>query len=304
MDFHCRTHGKLLLTGEYAVLDGATALALPSKFGQTLEVTSIPGSHLEWRSLDQEGKIWMQNRYEREELLNQEWDRWEDAEGMVGWLLQDLLRGNPNIWPEDNGISVKTQLEFPANWGLGSSSTLVAALAQWAGVNAFELNRRSFGGSGYDIACALAKGPILYSLAGENQRYIDTVEYSPAYSDSIFFIHLNQKQDSREGIETYRGKEGNKQILAAEISELTNRVLKADSLDKFMALMEEHENLISRAIGLPTVKQKLFADYPGTVKSLGAWGGDFILVTAAKDELSYFRERGYSTILSYKEMLL
>ena len=34
-------HGKLLLTGEYAVLDGAKALSIPTRFGQSLEVTSI-----------------------------------------------------------------------------------------------------------------------------------------------------------------------------------------------------------------------------------------------------------------------
>jgi mevalonate kinase len=31
--------GKLLITGEYAVLDGAWALALPTRLGQTLTVT-------------------------------------------------------------------------------------------------------------------------------------------------------------------------------------------------------------------------------------------------------------------------
>ncbi|MEM0993828.1 MAG: GHMP kinase, partial [Bacteroidota bacterium] len=31
-------HGKLLLTGEYAVLDGAVALAVPSKLGQRLDI--------------------------------------------------------------------------------------------------------------------------------------------------------------------------------------------------------------------------------------------------------------------------
>jgi mevalonate kinase len=34
------SHGKLLISSEYAVLDGAQALALPTKFGQTLKVES------------------------------------------------------------------------------------------------------------------------------------------------------------------------------------------------------------------------------------------------------------------------
>ena len=35
------SNGKLLLTAEYLVLDGAKALALPTKFGQDLEVKKI-----------------------------------------------------------------------------------------------------------------------------------------------------------------------------------------------------------------------------------------------------------------------
>ena len=34
--------GKLLLTGEYVVLDGAKSLAIPTIFGQSLNITSIP----------------------------------------------------------------------------------------------------------------------------------------------------------------------------------------------------------------------------------------------------------------------
>ncbi|MEQ3661167.1 MAG: GHMP kinase, partial [Flavobacterium sp.] len=34
------SNGKLLLTGEYVVLDGAKALAVPTKFGQSLSIES------------------------------------------------------------------------------------------------------------------------------------------------------------------------------------------------------------------------------------------------------------------------
>jgi len=37
----CYSNGKLLLTGEYLVLEGATALAVPTKFGQDLKVEKI-----------------------------------------------------------------------------------------------------------------------------------------------------------------------------------------------------------------------------------------------------------------------
>jgi mevalonate kinase len=37
LDFY--SHGKLLITSEYAVLDGAKALALPTRLGQKLSVS-------------------------------------------------------------------------------------------------------------------------------------------------------------------------------------------------------------------------------------------------------------------------
>ncbi len=65
-----------------------------------------------------------------------------------------------------------------------------------------------------------------------------------------------------------------------------------------------HEQIISSIIKQDTVKQRLFSDYFGEVKSLGAWGGDFILVTGNEDTTSYFQQKGFNTILSYKEMIL
>ena len=48
----------------------------------------------------------------------------------------------------------------------------------------------------------------------------------------------------------------------------------------------------------------LFPDYFGTLKSLGAWGGDFILATGNKDTSQYFIDKGYATILKYSDMVL
>ena len=40
----------------------------------------------------------------------------------------------------------------------------MANLAKWAGIDAFELNEISLGGSGYDIAVAMEGTPVLYQL--------------------------------------------------------------------------------------------------------------------------------------------
>ena len=47
-------HGKILLSGEYLVLDGALSLALPTKVGQSLSVQYTPSFSptLTWKSFD------------------------------------------------------------------------------------------------------------------------------------------------------------------------------------------------------------------------------------------------------------
>ena len=68
--------------------------------------------------------------------------------------------------------------------------------------------------------------------------------------------------------------------------------------------MNKHEILISETIQVPTIKAQLFSDYPKSIKSLGAWGGDFIMVTAAPNDLDYFKNMGYTTIVPFTEMIL
>ena len=60
--------------------------------------------------------------------------------------------------------NITTKLTFPRAWGLGTSSTLISLIAQWAKCDPFELLFEAFGGSGYDIACATANSPISYQL--------------------------------------------------------------------------------------------------------------------------------------------
>ena len=57
------SNGKLLLTGEYVVLDGALALAVPTKFGQSLTVEPISDKLIKWTSLDYNKTIWYKNTF-------------------------------------------------------------------------------------------------------------------------------------------------------------------------------------------------------------------------------------------------
>jgi hypothetical protein len=40
------------------------------------------------------------------------------------------------------------------------------------------------------------------------------------------------------------------------------------------------------------------------IKSLGAWGGDFVLATGDDKTISYFKSKGYNTVIPYSKMAL
>jgi len=70
-------------------------------------------------------------------------------------------------------------------------------------------------------------------------------------------------------------------------------------------LLTTHETIISKLVQLPTITNQHFSDYKeGVIKSLGGWGGDFILVTGSPNAMDYFREKGFTTIIPYSEMIL
>ena len=75
-------------------------------------------------------------------------------------------------------------------------------------------------------------------------------------------------------------------------------------MELFDRLIESHELIISKLISKPTIKETLFKDFNGSIKSLGAWGGDMIMVTSHSDPNRYFNERGYSTIFKFEELLV
>ncbi|MGB5275149.1 MAG: GYDIA family GHMP kinase, partial [Flavobacteriaceae bacterium] len=201
------------------------------------------------------------------------------------------------------GFAIETKLDFPKEWGLGSSSTLINNIAQWAQVDAYELLWNAFSGSGYDIACAQNDTPLLYRL-NKGIPEIQAVMFDPPFKKELFFVYLNKKQDSREGIARYRGRTFDKNKLIADISSLSKHIVKASTLSTYDALVLEHEKLISRALGLPMVKEAKFSDFEGSIKSLGAWGGDFILASGNLGTPGYFKQKGYDVIIPFSKMML
>ena len=295
-------NGKLLLTGEYLVLDGALAIALPTKLGQSLTVEPNNKQKLIWESQDSKSYPWFQHSYTQ---LHQKINDNPIAERLRVILLQ-AQQQNPKFINKlvDN---ITTKLTFPRNWGLGTSSTLIHLIAQWAKCNPFELLFEAFGGSGYDIACAGADGPISYQLQAKHKPIFQSVNFNPSFKNQLYFVYLDKKQDSKKGIAHYRAKGKISDTKIQKISTLSTEFINIRELKDFEQLIEEHENIISHLIGFEKVKAIYFSDYWGTIKSLGAWGGDFVLVTSDKSEKEtkkYFNEKGFNVFLKYKELIL
>ena len=296
-------HGKLLITGEYLVLDGALALAIPTQKGQHLTVSESKKSGIKWTGIKDSGEEWFSFQLNYEQFDTATDSKSENPEERLIQILVAAQKLNPQFLAKRPNIEVTTRLEFHQKWGLGSSSTLIYMLAQWAKVNAYDLLAATFGGSGYDIACAGNDSPILYQRNLAQPKTLQTTFY-PSFSDSLFFVYLNTKQNSRDAIAAYRklSPEALEEAIK-KVSGISETLLTCEDLFSFKALIQAHERIISSVINQPTVKQRLFSDYPGAIKSLGAWGGDFILATGTVEDQDYFRNKGYDTILSFEEMI-
>ena len=297
------SNGKLLITGEYVVLDGAKAFALPTKFGQYLHVEEADGQIIEWRSYDSDGSIWFEGIISFLDIQQKVSFENDSVKTTLIEILHHAYVMNPNFIRNGKGYHVSTELTFPKDWGLGTSSTLINNIAQWLDINAFELLSMSFGGSGYDIACAQNNSAITYQLVND-VSVVEKVTFTPSFSDKIFFVYLNKKQNSRNAILSYFGKNSHLDKVLPVINAITKSVIEAAEAKEFAIALQQHEIELSNVLEMATVKELLFSDFDGVIKSLGAWGGDFVMCISKENPIEYFKDKGYAVVLSYKEMIL
>lgn len=302
-----KANGKLLLTAEYFILNGATALVLPVRFGQSLDVIN-KDSHAKENIIDWKAfygrNLWFEAKIKTPELTILETSDLNIAQQLSG-ILNGIAQLHPKLFEKKNSLLFKTILDFNPAWGLGSSSTLIANLAKWAKVDALKLFFNLFDGSGYDIIAASRVEPFLFS---RKKDIVDTksVSLSPKITPYLYFVYTGKKQHSEKEIYAYRKRKVPGKIQLKKISDLTNDISTADDLDVFEDLITEHEKILSNHLDRASVKLLRFPDYPGVIKSLGAWGGDFVLFVhrGEKTELAmYLKKKGLSTFFSYQEMM-
>lgn len=295
------SNGKLLITGEYTVLDGALALAVPTKFGQGLKVEHNNNNCIDWKSISETDDVWFEANFK---LKNKQW--YPSVNNEVATTLSKILNAinglNPKVFQQEIGFNIESKLNFNRHWGLGSSSTLINNLANWANIDAYQLLEKTFGGSGYDIACAAHNIPITYQLTN-SQRIVTPVDLNWPFKDQLYFVYLNKKQNSRNAIAHYKDQAKYNSTYIQDISELTYQLIGCTNPEEFDIIIERHENLLSALLNLKPVKQELFFDFLGSIKSLGAWGGDFIMARASQNPTAYFKAKGFDIVIPFSEMV-
>ena len=296
-----KSNGKILLTSEYLVLDGAKAIALPSKLTQDLYVEQCDKEIIEWQGIDEKGNVWYEeNFYLKNNDLVYSAEKNNTSEKLL--LLFNHILKTREV-KDILGNKFSTKLNFKREWGLGTSSTFVNNLAKWANIDPYRLLFSAFKGSGYDIACCDVNNPIIFEKK-QNSINVKNITFNPPFIENIYLIHLDKKQNTQTSITNYLRTKSEKNYLIKRINLISEEMLQCKNLNDFEDLIVEHESIISQAISQEPIQKLTFNDYNlGKIKSLGAWGGDFILVTSKNNDLSYFNNKGFETILKLSDLV-
>jgi mevalonate kinase len=281
------------------VLKGAKAIAFPTKHGQELFVEPSDKKTIKWNSRIK-NEDWFSAKIRIKKLRIETTTDTEIATRLVE-ILKEAKHQNPDFLK--SGCKVRTNIEFDKNWGLGTSSTLIANIATWANCDPYEINRKVFKGSGYDIACAESERPIMYQLNDGNE-IVKKLDFHPLFANKLSFVWLNKKKNTREAIGNF-DQTKNYNLEVNQVNEISENILKCTTLIDFQKLLTQHETIISKLINRPRIQEEFFSDFEGVIKSLGAWGGDFVMVASYlsfEEVEKYFNQKGFHTVLTFNNL--
>ena len=309
-----RAPGKLVLLGEYAVLDGVAALVMAVGRHVVAEIEPVPGP----RSA-------LMLRTDAATLLE-----FSAGEPTGAALVDEFIRTAPPIaWPAWRG-----RLDSGAFWlgetklGLGSSA---AALAAWAGVwsraagsddtpdpaELITVHRRFQGGagSGLDVACSCRGGVLEYRLDAEFVPHFGSVRLPNSVGFAGIFAGSSASTADLVGRyrQWQRAQPAAARPMLAAMADLAadgaGAVSDGDG-DRLMAAMAAYGDCLDRlgrAMGVDLVTSQhreigsLARRFNVAYKVSGAGGGDLgIAASADPGQLSAFRaavgDRGYRVI--------
>ena len=118
---------------------------------------------------------------------------------------------------------------------------------------------------------------------------------------SGYLTDLIESVPTSSNINFYAKSVKEKSIL--KVSSITENILNCDSFEDFKSLIKEHEGILSKLLKRETAKDLYFKDYSGEIKSLGAWGGDFILAAGDHNTKTYFNNLGYNIVFTFDQLI-
>ena len=297
-----KANTKFLLTGEYALLQGADALVLPLYYTQRLVVKETVGDALEWESWERD-RLWYANTF----TVNINDNYTSKLDKYLGNLIQQILKLNRDTEGLFKGKRMRVDADFNLQWGLGSSSTLISLLSQYAKVDAYILNSLISNGSGYDVVAATQDKSFVFTKT-EKYYQNESAELNYSFKDKLYFVYTGRKQDTNESIRRFNGIK--KRMIKSEvqdISKITKELIEVKSLSQFQYLITEHEKIIAKITDQESPLKHYLPNFIGAAKSLGAWGGDFILITwkDSEQELQkYLQKQNINTYFPWKDIVL
>ena len=295
-----KSHGKLMITGEYFVFHGAKSLLLPTKFYQDMTVSRLDQEPIiSWESYDYNKKKWFSVNFNLPNLTIQGKKTKEKI--FLKRILDFIAKKIPKVFENNIGLKIKTTMDFKRSWGLGSSAILINNLSNYFGLDPFDVSKNVTNSSGADIASTKISKPITFSIK-DKEPYYSEVNFNPPFLKNLIFVFLNKKQSSSKEVEKFKKiRIENDEI--SLITQITDQIINCKSIDDFNYLIDKHESIISSKIKKETVKNLLFKDFNGSIKSLGAWGGDFILACGENNLKNYFKNKGFETSFSFNEII-
>lgn len=283
------------------VLHGAKAVAVPLNVGQQMVVSQDNSlQNIHWQALYGDQR-WFSCELDPVDFSVLATTDTEKAATLV--RIFQAIKTLKTDFSLHSGTSFRTTLESNPEWGLGSSSTLLSLLSQFARVDPFMLNEMVFQGSGFDIACATATGPIFYT---RNQPAVPvSLDYS--FADQLFLVYSGQKKGTAREVRSFLDEKVVSGQQIADISAISEEIAVCGNQKEFCRLINHHEKIIGKLLGHTPVKDAFFSDFDGTIKSLGAWGGDFWLVTTElsfSEMKGYFENKGFTTVFKWNDLIL
>ena len=282
-----------MLCGEYAVTIGVEALALPVSLGQWMYVWEFDspggGDRLIWEAKEKDGSTWLNESFALPlETMEAETEKSSERDRSREVLHSMLSMVAEGFWKTGKSYRIETQLEFDRSSGLGSSSTMVANFARFAGLDAQIVQQKVFGGSGYDVAVAeLGKGLVFWKNA-EVANW-DAWKLSADLTSKWKIVFLGKKQNSRNALADVKGKlmEIEKDdFLMHQLQQVCAAVKMANQVPMLEAGLEMWQAILAMSLGLETPYQhfKFQPSKGGLCKWLGAWGGDMLLINDVFEE--------------------